>query len=224
MNKIIGMGLAVGMALSSPSFAADAVAEEDKLSYSLGLMIGKRMLQNYESLDFDVMLKAMQAGYGNGETAMTEADADKFLRAFAKEQQSKAAAAAKEKGEKFLAENKAKEGVKVTDSGLQYEVVKAGTGDKPKPTDQVKVHYRGTLLDGTEFDSSYSRNQPATFPLNRVIKGWQEGLQLMSPGAEFTFYIPADLAYGSNGAGGNIGPNETLVFKVELLEVNPKAE
>ena len=138
----------------------------------------------------------------------------------------KQAAAKKEQGEKnetqgkkFLEENKKKEGWKTTASGLQYKVLKEGKGAAPKETDTVKVNYRGTTIDGTEFDSSYKRGQPATFPVNRVIKGWTEALQLMKPGAKYQLAIPSDLAYGERGAGSDIGPNSTLLFDVELLEI-----
>jgi len=126
---------------------------------------------------------------------------------------------AKERGEKFQKENAKKPGVKTTASGLQYEVLKEGTGKSPKATDTVLVHYRGTLINGTEFDSSYKRNEPIEFPLNRVIKGWTEGVQLMKEGAKYRFVIPSDLAYGPRGAGADIGPDETLIFEVELLKV-----
>jgi FKBP-type peptidyl-prolyl cis-trans isomerase len=124
-----------------------------------------------------------------------------------------------EKGEKFLKENASKEGVKTTASGLQYKIVKEGAGPSPKATDTVLVHYRGTLLNGTEFDSSYKRNEPISFPLNRVIAGWTEGLQLLKEGGKAILYIPSKLAYGPRGAGGVIGPDETLIFEVELLKV-----
>jgi FKBP-type peptidyl-prolyl cis-trans isomerase len=124
-----------------------------------------------------------------------------------------------EKGEAFLAENAKKEGVKVTASGLQYKVLKEGNGKSPKATDNVQVHYKGTLLDGTEFDSSIKRGEPAEFPLNRVIPGWTEGVQLMKVGDKFQFTIPSALAYGEQGAGGAIGPNSTLIFEVELLAI-----
>ena len=140
----------------------------------------------------------------------------------------KAAAASKEagekntkEGEKFLAENKTKPGVKTTASGLQYLVEKEGSGAAPKETDTVTVNYRGTLIDGTEFDSSYKRGEPATFPVNRVIKGWTEALQLMKPGGKYKLFIPANLAYGPSGAGGDIGPNATLIFEVELMSAKP---
>jgi FKBP-type peptidyl-prolyl cis-trans isomerase FkpA len=123
------------------------------------------------------------------------------------------------KGEKFLAENGKKEGVTTTASGLQYKVITPGTGKSPKATDTVLVHYRGTLISGVEFDSSYARREPIEFPLNRVIAGWTEGVQLMQEGAKYEFYIPSKLAYGSRGAGRDIGPNEALIFEVELLKV-----
>ena len=129
------------------------------------------------------------------------------------------AAAAKDAGEKFLAENGARAGVKTTASGLQYEILTEGSGANPKATDKVTVHYKGTLIDGTEFDSSYSRGQPVTFPLGNVIPGWTEGLQLMKAGGKAKLFIPSALAYGERGAGAKIGPNETLVFEVELIGV-----
>lgn len=128
-------------------------------------------------------------------------------------------ATASEKGIKFLEENAKKEGVVTTSSGLQYKVLTEGTGKSPKATDTVKVHYSGTLINGMEFDSSYERREPAEFPLNRVIRGWTEGVQLMKEGAKYEFYIPSELAYGSRGAGSDIGPDETLIFQVELLKV-----
>jgi FKBP-type peptidyl-prolyl cis-trans isomerase len=123
------------------------------------------------------------------------------------------------KGEKFLADNAKKEGVTTTASGLQYKVITPGAGKSPKATDTVLVHYRGTLISGAEFDSSYARREPIEFPLNRVIAGWTEGVQLMQEGSKYEFYIPSKLAYGSRGAGRDIGPNEALIFEVELLKV-----
>ena len=125
----------------------------------------------------------------------------------------------KKAGEEFLAANKKKEGIHVTESGLQYKIIKKGSGKKPKATDTVEVHYKGTLINGEVFDSSYGRGEPTTFPVNRVIKGWQEALTLMSEGSKWEIYVPSDLAYGEKGAGGKIGPNETLIFEVELLKV-----
>jgi FKBP-type peptidyl-prolyl cis-trans isomerase len=131
----------------------------------------------------------------------------------------------KEKGETFLEANKAKEGVTALESGLQYKILKKGTGPSPKATDTVKCHYRGTTIDGKEFDSSYKRGEPATFALNRVIKGWTEGLQLMKEGGKWEFYIPSEMAYGERGSGPHIGPNEVLIFEVELLGIEkPETE
>jgi FKBP-type peptidyl-prolyl cis-trans isomerase FklB len=159
---------------------------------------------------------------------LTKEDREKTLQAFQKEMMEKQIAASKEaatknagEGEKFLAENKKKDGVKTTASGLQYKVLKEGSGASPKETDTVVTNYKGTLLDGTEFDSSYKRNEPASFPVNRVIKGWTEALQLMKPGAKYQLFIPASLAYGERGAGQLIGPNATLIFEVELLSIKP---
>ena len=130
----------------------------------------------------------------------------------------------KKEGEDFLAANKSKEGVVTLPSGLQYKVLKEGTGPKPSPTDSVVCNYRGTLINGTEFDSSYKRGQPATFPVNGVIKGWTEALQLMPVGSKWQLFIPPDLAYGQRGAGADIGPNATLIFEVELLSIQGKAQ
>jgi FKBP-type peptidyl-prolyl cis-trans isomerase len=159
---------------------------------------------------------------------MSSQEIQAVMMAFEKEMMAKrnapadpaAAANNKAAGDKFLAENKTKSGVKVTASGLQYKVLKQGNGPKPSLDSKVSVHYQGTLLDGTEFDSSYKRNQPASFPLQGVIKGWTEGLQLMPVGSKYMLYIPSELAYGPAGAGGIIGPESTLIFTIELLEIN----
>src|SRR5207249_3021164 len=159
---------------------------------------------------------------------LTEDEVRQVMMTFSKEMTEKTAMANKEageknkaEGEKFLSEKKNKPGVKTTASGLQYKVLKEGSGSPPKETDTVVVNYRGTLVDGTEFDSSYKRGEPATFPVNRVIKGWTEALQLMKPGSKYQIFIPANLAYGERGAGGDIGPNATLIFEVELMNVKP---
>lgn len=229
--------LALVLAACQPTTNAGSDApvtlEDDgsKFSYAAGYEIGQR-LQSMGGVD--IAPEAMMAGLKDA-LASEDARLDAAEMNAVKTRVYKAASdkrnaereakseEAKAKGEAFLAENKAKEGVQVTESGLQYEVLTAGEGDSPVATDTVKVHYRGTLIDGTEFDSSYSRNQPATFRLNGVIKGWTEGLQLMKPGGKTRFVIPSELAYGSRGAGASIGPNETLIFEVELLEVQ-KAE
>jgi FKBP-type peptidyl-prolyl cis-trans isomerase len=201
--------------------AADLKLEtdQDKLSYSLGMMIGGGILKSYDNLDYNVMFEAIKTQHGGQETLLKQQEASKILSDYHTENMKQRSAKAQSAGDKYLAENAKREGVTVTESGLQYEVMKAGDGSKPKATDTVSVHYVGTLLDGTEFDSSVKRGQPATFPLNRVIPGWTEGVQLMNKGSKYRFVIPSDLAYGTRGAGSNIGPDETLIFEVELLDI-----
>ncbi len=194
-----------------------------KYGYALGSDVGR----NFKKQGFDIDVNAFLAGFKaaqNGSTLLSDEEITTALQEFQTEmitkmveQRSKKAAENKEAGEKFLAENKTKEGVKTTESGLQYIVEKEGEGENPAAEDTVEVHYRGTLLDGTEFDSSYKREEPAKFPLNRVIKGWTEGVQLMKKGAKYKFFIPSELAYGEAGAGETIPPNATLIFEVELL-------
>ncbi len=214
------LAVALAGALSTSAFAETKLeSDTDKLSYGLGMIIGERVLKNYGELNYDVLLEAMKAQNEGADTLMTIDDAQNIMR----EQQAKAAeaksAAAKAAGEKFLADNAAREGVTVTESGLQYEVITAADGPKPSIDDTVSVHYVGTLISGQEFDSSIARGEPASFPLKGVIPGWTEGVQLMNVGSKFRFVIPSDLAYGERGAGQNIGPGETLVFEVELLEI-----
>ena len=178
-------------------------------------------LQGME-LDNPAFLQAVEDVLSNSELKLSKEEMQQILSDFQKKEQEELAAAAsnnKASGEKFLAENKSKDGVKTTESGLQYKVVTAGEGEKPKASSQVVVHYRGTLIDGTEFDSSYSRGEPATLGVNQVIKGWQEALQMMPVGSKWQIYVPADLAYGQRGAGGTIKPNSTLIFDIELLEI-----
>jgi FKBP-type peptidyl-prolyl cis-trans isomerase FklB len=199
--------------------------QKDKASYSIGYDIGSTFKKQNVEINPDSLMAGIKDAL-SGKEAMSKEDRDKTLATFQKELQEKQAAttkAAAEKnaaeGEKFLAENKKKEGVKTTASGLQYKVLKEGTGESPKATDSVVTNYKGTLLDGTEFDSSYKRNEPATFPVNRVIPGWTEALQLMKPGSKYQLFIPSKLAYGERGAGKDIGPNSTLIFEVELLSI-----
>lgn len=200
----------------------------DTMSYALGMNIGTQLKQmglNDELVIADLaaavadMIKENkpQLGYSEAQQALEE-----FFTALEAKQNAAAAEAgkaAREAGEKFLAENAKKPGVKVTASGLQYEVLTEGTGKQPKATDTVRCHYEGTLIDGTIFDSSYKRNEPCDFGLNQVIKGWTEGVQLMSEGAKYRFYIPFNLAYGERGAGGSIPPYAALIFDVELITV-----
>lgn len=217
--------LAAAALLTSTALAAELETDAQKLGYIIGMDIGSSLKQQGAELDLDSLFEAIRATYNDEPLAMTPEEAatvrEEFIskrRAEAEaERQSQAADNAAE-GDKFLLENRGKQGVQVTDSGLQYKVIEMGEGAKPAATDRVTVHYRGTLLNGEEFDSSYSRNQPMTFQLDQVIPGWTEGVQLMPVGSKFMFWIPPNLAYGPNG-GGPIGPNATLTFEVELLGI-----
>ena len=199
----------------------------DKLSYALGIGIGSQLAgMGAKGLDIDDFAQAVKDVISGTPLKVNNAEAQSLVQAFFKEQEDKqrataaeAGKVAKAAGESFLADNAKKEGVVVLPSGLQYQVLKEGNGKKPSATDQVKCHYEGTLIDGTIFDSSYQRNEPATFGLNQVIAGWTEGVQLMSEGAKYRFFIPYNLAYGERGAGAQIPPFAALVFDVELLKV-----
>ena len=195
----------------------------EKLSYALGLIIGNNLKgMNIEGLITGEFTRAVEQVLNGEKLEMTEVQAQGLVQEFLREQQEAAGKAAREAGEKFLAENAKREGVKVTETGLQYEVLTPALGIKPTPTDTVTCHYEGRLIDGTVFDSSYRRGEPASFPLQGVIRGWTEGLQLMSIGSKFRFFIPFDLAYGAQGAGGSIPPYAALVFDVELLGIEGK--
>ena len=195
----------------------------EKLSYALGLIIGNNLKgMNIEGLLTTEFTRAVEQVLNGEKTEMTEVQAQGLVQEFLREQQEVAGKAAREAGENFLAENAKREGVKVTETGLQYEVLTPALGIKPKPTDTVTCHYEGRLIDGTVFDSSYRRGEPASFPLQGVIRGWTEGLQLMSIGSKFRFFIPFDLAYGAQGAGGSIPPYAALIFDVELLGIEGK--
>ncbi|MEZ7673769.1 FKBP-type peptidyl-prolyl cis-trans isomerase [Prevotella sp. 20925_1_30] len=199
----------------------------DKLSYALGIGIGSQLAgMGAKGLNIDDFAQAVKDVISGTPLKVNNAEAQSLVQAFFQEQEEKQRAAAAEAGkvakaagESFLADNAKKEGVVVLPSGLQYQVLKEGNGKKPSATDQVKCHYEGTLIDGTIFDSSYQRNEPATFGLNQVIAGWTEGVQLMSEGAKYRFFIPYNLAYGERGAGAQIPPFAALVFDVELLKV-----
>jgi FKBP-type peptidyl-prolyl cis-trans isomerase FklB len=208
----------------SASVAAEW-SESQKFSYILGTQIGNYSKNNEMEVNIELFAKGLDDMIKGGELAMSEAEINIFMASQQKKLQEKAQAEMMAKGTEntrkglaFLGANKKKPGVKETASGLQYKVITMGEGAKPKATDKVKVHYSGTLIDGTEFDSSYKRNQPAEFGLNQVIKGWTEGLQLMNVGSKYEFCIPSGLAYGPNGPP-SIGPNQTLIFTVELLEI-----
>ena len=227
--------LAVAMAslvAVTPAAQADTLDTEDKkLSYSLGLILGDKLKQDIDTLDIETFRQGVEAIYKGDEPLLNQEQVAEVMQAFQmkkmEEQRQEFAQIAQEnldKGAAYQAENGKKKAVKTTESGLQYEELTAGKGKNPAAADTVKVHYKGELIDGTEFDSSYSRGEPVSFPLNGVIPGWTEGLQLMQEGGKARLVIPADLAYGPGGMGNAIGPNETLVFEVELLEINPEAE
>ena len=200
-------------------------SEDAKAAYSIGYMTAKSMSAQVPNLDAKSYNKGFQDAYAKKEPAIKEEDMKTILMAYEQkirkemeEKQKKAASEAVSKGAAYLAENAKKPNVKTTASGLQYEVIKEGTGAKPTATNTVKVHYEGKLIDGTVFDSSIKRGEPVSFPLNQVIPGWTEGVQLMSVGSKYRFVIPANIAYGEQG-GGPIPPNSVLTFEVELLEI-----
>ena len=192
----------------------------DKISYALGLSMGQQLLSSgVEKLNYADLAKGIEHVLEKQQPEIAYTEAQTILNQFFTELEQKIAGQAKEAGEKFLAENAKRPEVKTTPSGLQYEIIEATIGQKPKATDKVKVHYEGTLTDGTVFDSSYKRGEPITFGLNQVIKGWTEGLQLMSIGSKYKLYIPYQLAYGAQGAGAAIPPYAALIFTVELLGI-----
>ncbi|HKJ41846.1 MAG TPA: FKBP-type peptidyl-prolyl cis-trans isomerase [Sunxiuqinia sp.] len=203
----------------------DLKTNADSASYAIGILVGNQNKQQLESTssakDFnkDLLVTAFEKTLKGEETKMTSDEARTFVQGYFQKAAKAEGEKNKKEGEEFLAKNKAKDGIKVTDSGLQYEVLKEGTGPKPKATDKVKVDYTGKLLDGTVFDSSVERGKPATFGVNQVIPGWTEALQMMPVGSKWRIYIPSDLAYGPRGAGKDIGPNSTLIFDVELLAI-----
>lgn len=225
---IVSAGLAImATVLVAQDNKPDLKDKKQKISYSIGVDIGN----NFKRNEIDVDPKALAAGLADaiaGKTLLTEEEMRNTLNDFSAELKTKFQDKQKQqgqdnlkKGEEFLAENAKKEGVKVTKSGLQYQVIKSGKGKTPKATDTVKTHYHGTLIDGTVFDSSVERNEPAVFPVNGVIPGWTEALQMMKEGDKWRLFIPAKLAYGERGAGQKIQPNSVLIFDIELLEVLP---
>lgn len=193
--------------------------DEEKLSYALGMVVATNLTkQGFENLQAEFLAKGM-VDSSAGSDVMTVELADTYIQEYMNKKQAEKHAGAKDAGIAFLAKNRLKDGVTTTASGLQYQVLKDGNGDSPKATDKVTVHYHGTLIDGTVFDSSVKRNQPASFGLNQVIPGWTEGVQLMKVGAKYRFFIPSELGYGAQGAGGSIPPFSTLIFEVELLRI-----
>ena len=204
----------------------DLTNRVDSISYALGMDVGNNISRLGVELNAEMIYQGLKDVFIGAESQMTKEEVQTYMQSFQQEAmaaqqqvQQQRAQDAKAKGEAFLAENAQRDSVTVTESGLQYQVLRAGEGTSPAATDTVKVHYEGRLLDGKVFDSSYQRGQPIEFPLNGVISGWTEGVQLMKEGAKYRFFIPSQLAYGARGAGQDIGPNETLIFDVELLEV-----
>lgn len=210
-----------------PAFAQDTeMTEKEKTGYAIGLVFGQQLSGADELVDLDALVQGLQDQIAGEEPKLSQAEIQSTMMAFQQQLQQvrvaemeKAGAEAREAGEAFLAANSEKEGVVTLDSGLQYQVIEEGSGESPSATSTVETHYRGTLVDGTQFDSSYDRGQPATFPVNRVIPGWTEALQLMKPGSKWKLYVPYDLAYGPNGNPPAIPPYSTLIFDVELLRV-----
>ncbi len=225
MKLITGIITGAALAFVSGNFAAETAkpmtTDKEKASYGVGMNVGKRFKTDSIDLDLEAFIRGIKDTMTGAQPAIPEADVEKALDQLRKDVAEKAAQQGekyKKEGEEFLAKNKKEKSVTTLPSGLQYIVLKEGTGPIPKATDKVSVHYKGTLLDGTEFDSSYKRNQPAEFPVQGVIKGWVEALQKMKVGSKWKLFIPSELAYGENGAG-QIPPNAVLIFEVELLEI-----
>jgi FKBP-type peptidyl-prolyl cis-trans isomerase FklB len=210
--------------------------QKEKFSYALGMKMGQNLGKQSVPVDPAILARGLKDGLAGGKTLLTDDEAQAALKAVqdevrakqqakmqeAQEATKKVAEANKKEGETFLTENKGKDGVVTLASGLQYKILKEGTGPKPTASDSVSCNYQGTLINGKEFDSSYKRGQPATFPVSGVIKGWTEALQLMPVGSKWQLFIPSDLAYGDRGAGADIGPGDTLIFEVELLSIENK--
>ena len=203
--------------------------QKEKISYIIGVNIGTNFKKQEIDVDPDILTRGIKDGISGAKPLLIAQEVQDIMGSFekemiAKQEERKKTIGAKnqKEGDNFLAANQKKEGVQTLPSGMQYKVIKAGTGQKPKLTDTVTTHYRGTLIDGTEFDSSYKRGKPATFQVNGVIRGWTEALQLMEEGAKWQLFIPSTLAYGDRGAGQMIGPNATLIFEVELISIQEK--
>lgn len=228
MNKFALKTLAAAslLTVAGISTALDLDKEESRFGYSLGYNMGQGLSKDFPNMDLDALKQGLAEAVKGAEGQLSEADMRTAIQAGQKKamearKATQAAAGEKNKaaGEKYLAANAKKDGVKTTDSGLQYSVLTKGKGKSPKATDTVSVHYHGTLPDGSVFDSSVDRGTPATFALNRVIPGWTEGVQLMKTGAKYRFFVPEDLAYGERSPSPKIGPNQVLIFDVELLEI-----
>ena len=224
MNKSIQLLIlifSINLSIKSTMSAQKLTNEIDSVSYSLGVNIGENLKTQFPDINLKNFELAIKDVLDNQkEPKISGADAQKVIQNYFQKQQAKASESVIEEGKKFLTENSKKDGVITLESGLQYEIIKSGEGAKPTINDQVTTHYHGTLLDGTVFDSSVERGQPATFPVSGVIKGWTEALQLMTVGSKWKLFVPYDLAYGERGAGPKIGPYTTLIFEVELISIN----
>jgi len=221
---VVGMGMLAAQLSAQES--AVLKTEQDKINYGIGVGVARNLMRQGIEVDLEMVIRGLRDSLSGGKLLMTEEELEKTMITFQAEMTQKQALAAKVTGEKnkkegeaFLAENQKKEGVTTLPSGLQYKVLKAGEGKKPTVNDTVVCNYRGTFIDGTEFDSSYKRNQPATFAVKGVIKGWTEALQLMAIGSKWQLFIPSNLGYGDKGALPGIGPNAVLIFEVELLGI-----
>jgi FKBP-type peptidyl-prolyl cis-trans isomerase len=213
------------------SQTAPALTGQDKFSYALGMNLGANLHRQSVDVNPDMLVQGLKDAMAGGKTLLTEdearaalTEAQNDLRKKQQEKMQQAGETNKKEGDAFLVSNKTKDGVVTLPSGLQYKILTPGTGAKPKASDSVICNYRGTLINGTEFDSSYKRGQPATFPVSGVIKGWTEALQLMPVGSKWQLFVPSDLAYGDHAQGADIGPNATLIFEVELLSIQNKTE
>ncbi len=222
----LGTAIALTAALTTawPALLAAQTlnSDKEKFSYTVGFQIGQSLKEDGLDIDVAALSQAIRDVMAGNEPRLSMEEMQAAVQSFQAQQMEAREAVARDNlraGQSFLADNRAKSGVVETDSGLQYQVIEEGSGKQPSDSDTVRVHYRGTLIDGTEFDSSHSRGEPATFPVNAVIPGWREVLPLMKVGAKWKVFIPADLAYGERGAGANIGPNETLLFDIELLAI-----
>lgn len=226
LSGVLALSILVLGACQGPGGTPTLETDNQKASYGIGLQMGAQLAPTEALLDMNAFRAGIRDGMAGNEPAIPQGELQVVIQTFSEAvsaQESERMAVEAEvnatEGEAFLAENAGKEGVTVTESGLQYEVIREGDGARPSPEDRVSLHYKGTLIDGTQFDSSYDRGEPAVFGVGGVIAGFSEGLQLMSVGSHYRFFIPADLGYGPQGTAGDIGPNATLIFELELLEI-----